>query len=179
MPSDTLKIENSHVFINYKKLKEKELYCYNYSNTSKRIKLVKTYSNKEFQSLDMDLKECLLKHILVKPKSFSFLFPHSFAKENNWTRDNYGELIIPKKGMSIVLNKDNIDFYKDIIRNHEKQDFEMLDNETKIYTFKNNYYFMMGDNRHGSNDSRSFGFIPESYIQGKMIKVFSKDRLFN
>ena len=81
--------------------------------------------------------------------------------------------------MTIILDKDNFRIYKNILLNSENESIEVLNNETKTYTFKNNYYFMMGDNRHGSTDSRSFGFIPEDYIQGKMIKIFSTARLFN
>ena len=180
LPSDTLKIVDSKVFVNNILLQEQELYCYNYIDSTRNgVKLIKTFSNKEFENLGASYKDILYKDLKRSSSKRSSLFPYPYAKEQNWTIDNYGELIIPKKGMILILNEDNFNVYKNILLNFEKEDFEISNNEIKAYTFKNNYYFMMGDNRHGSSDSRSFGFVPESYIQGRMIKAFSKERLFN
>ncbi len=107
------------------------------------------------------------------------LFP--LAKySQSWTVDNYGPLWIPKEGSTITLNAQNIATYESTIRDYEgwetvekKGDFLYIDGkEVKQYTFKQNYYFMMGDNRHSSSDSRYWGFVPEDHIVGKAYMIW-------
>ncbi|MBA2249705.1 MAG: signal peptidase I [Chitinophagaceae bacterium] len=101
------------------------------------------------------------------------LFPY-YNATNNWTVDNYGPVWIPKKGATIQLTPDNIIRYKRSIAVYEANKFEERNGQYFIngkaattYTFKMDYYWLMGDNRHNSLDSRFWGFVPEDHVVGK------------
>ncbi len=111
--------------------------------------------------------------IYIEPPT-ARLFPY-YNAASNWGPDNYGPIWIPAKGATIHLDKDNYIRYQRCIRTYEGNlDFEMKGDkfyiggkEVTSYTFKMNYYWLMGDNRHNSLDSRFWGFVPEDHVVGK------------
>ena len=111
-------------------------------------------------------------------------FPNRISYD--WNEDNFGPITIPKKGAEIVLNKKTYPLYKKIIEEYEgnkvirkNNNFIINDIKKKSYTFKENYYWMMGDNRHRSEDSRVWGFVPENHIMGKPVFIWMSIDGFN
>ncbi len=149
--------------------------------TQKRVTLTleqekKLTSNKILDSL-------IRKIDTLKRYNTSF-FPNRITY--NWNEDNFGPIYIPKKGSTVALNLENLPLYKKIILDYEKNTLEIQNNTiyingkaTDSYTFKQDYYWMMGDNRHQSEDSRYWGYVPENHIVGKPVFIWFSVDNFN
>jgi signal peptidase I len=95
---------------------------------------------------------------------------------NNWSGDNFGPIYIPQQGKTVAINRESLPMYKTIISEFEGNTLKVVGNDIYIndkkattYTFKQNYYWMMGDNRHNSLDARYYGYTPEDHIVGKPV----------
>ena len=116
-------------------------------------------------------------------------YNESFFPNNlkfNWNEDNFGPILIPKAGETIKIDNENYPLYKKIIKDYESNSIRKGKNnyiingiETTSYTFKQDYYWMMGDNRHSSEDSRFWGFVPENHILGKPVFIWFSVDNFN
>ena len=120
---------------------------------------------------------------IIKNRETGSLYPQNAY--TGWTCDNYGPIWIPKKGATLHLTLENLPIYERPIRAYEGNDLQVTPDgkilingkETTQYTFQMDYYWMQGDNRHNSADSRYWGFVPEDHVVGKPVLVwFSTDK---
>jgi signal peptidase I len=208
-PGDTLSLINAQVYVNGRPAPNPPGEQTDYTITTTGMDVnpqvledlhVTNYEGSVFPTMTADAANALRKYSNVKAVTQNTttkgngdmnIFPNDprHPKDHNfkWNVDNYGPIIIPKKGWTVKLDSLTLPIYRRAITIYEGNTLQEVGNDilingkkTDSYTFKMNYYWMMGDNRHDSLDSRFWGYVPEDHIIGKaMLTWLSIDSTAN
>ncbi|MBS9766649.1 MAG: signal peptidase I [Flavobacteriaceae bacterium] len=199
IPGDTLQIKQGYIYINGKRTvlpdRAKPQYFHKVVTNQKlsggilkRYEVTEGADYGDYYMLNLTdanaeklrnnpLVKSVEKQLNTSTEYDSSIFPHN--KQYTWNVDNYGPIYMPKAGETIALNAQNIPLYQRIISEYEGHNLTVNGNDIFIdgkkaskYTFAQDYYWMMGDNRHNSEDSRYWGYVPYNHILGKPVLIW-------
>ncbi|APG64030.1 signal peptidase I [Tenacibaculum todarodis] len=200
IPGDSLEVRNGYVFINGKKTvlpdRANPQWFFEVDTEGKQFSqaFIKRYNVREGGTRDgkyiLNLTDdeaaamadnSLVKSITkeLKPAGFydKAVFPHN--PQYKWSSDNFGPIYIPKKGVTVALDSKSIPFYEQIIGRYENNNLVVMNDkiyingkEANSYTFKQDYYWLMGDNRQNSLDARNWGYVPFDHVVGKPVMIW-------
>jgi signal peptidase I len=201
IPGDSLEIKNGYIFINGKQTvlpdRAKPQYIHKVITDGQQLSASSlsryevtegTPFNGEFYYLNLTdenaaklqknpIVKSVVKQLTPAGNYDASIFPHNL--QYSWSVDNFGPIYIPEAGKTVALNSKSLPFYKRIIEEYENNDLTINGDEIFIngklattYTFKQDYYWMMGDNRHNSEDARYWGYVPFDHVVGKPVFIW-------